>query len=216
MSQIRHVYRKMTPFQMITISFFAVILLGSLLLYLPVSAAGGEKTSYLDALFTSCSAVCVTGLVTKNTTTYWSVFGKGVILGLIQIGGLGVVTVIIAVSIFTGKRIGLRQRNLMQNAVNAPQIGGIIRFTRFLLFFTLGAEGLGALLLAVPFVRDYGVGGGIWRAVFHSISAFCNAGFDLLGEKVPFSSLTAYYTDLLLNVVRCDWRCCGQRQSGQF
>lgn len=201
MKIVRTIYRKITPFQMITASFTALILVGSLLLWLPVARVKDASCTYLDALFTSCSAVCVTGLVVKNTATFWTVFGKTVLLLLIQAGGLGVITIIIAVSIFTGKRIGLRQRNLMQNVVSAPQIGGIIRFTRFLLLFTLSVEGLGSLLLLIPFVRDYGPGDGMKKALFHSVSAFCNAGFDLLGDKTAFASLTAYHGNILLNLV---------------
>ena len=177
------------------------ILLGTVLLCLPFSTADGKGCSFLNALFTSCSAVCVTGLVVKNTATFWSPFGKAVILALIQVGGLGVVTSMIAISIFTGKRIGVRNRNLMQNVVNAPKIGGIIRFTRFLIIFTATVEIIGAVLLMIPFIHDYGVGSGFAKAVFHSISAFCNAGFDLLGEKTEFISLCGYRSDILINMV---------------
>ena len=193
--------RRITPFQMITISFFLLILIGSILLSLPVSQIGEDRCSYLDALFTSGSAVCVTGLVVFNTVSRWSVFGQAVILVLIQIGGLGVITFVIAVSIFSGKRIGLRERNIMQNAINAPQIGGIIRFTRFLLFFTLICEAGGALLLAPVLIRDFGLGEGLWKAVFHSVSAFCNAGFDILGTKIPFASLTGYSGSFSVNLI---------------
>ena len=193
--------RKVSVFQTITFSFFLVILLGSILLCLPVSWAGEGRCSFLDALFTSSSAVCVTGLVVHNTATYWSLFGQSVILVLIQIGGLGVITVVIALSIFSGKRIGLRQRNLMQNAVNAHQIGGIIRFTRFLLLFTILTESLGAVLLSPVFIRKEGLAEGIRRSVFHSVSAFCNAGFDILGDKTSYVSLMDYKGDILLNLV---------------
>ncbi len=198
--KLQMIYRKITPFQMITMSFSLIILIGSLLLSLPVSSADGSHCSYLNALFTSCSAVCVTGLVVHNTASFWSPFGKTVILVLIQIGGLGVITCMIGVSLLTGKRIGLRHRNLMQNAVNAPKIGGIIRFTRFLLLLTLAAEGIGVLLLLLPFIRDYGVSQGCFKAVFHSISAFCNAGFDLLGDRIPYNSLCGYRGDVLVNI----------------
>ena len=198
---MKSIYRKLSPFQIITVSFSLLIFLGAVLLSLPLSTEGHAPVSFLDALFTSCSAVCVTGLVVKNTATFWSPFGKVVILSLIQIGGLGVVTSMIAISIFTGKRIGLRDRNLMQNAVNAPKIGGIIRFTRFLLLFTLAAEILGTVLLAIPFVRDFGLRSGLAKAVFHSISAFCNAGFDLFGDKIPFLSLVGYRGDIAVNAV---------------
>ena len=201
MKKIRISITRVSPFRKITASFFLVIILGSLLLMLPQARTGIEKTSYIDALFTSCSAVCVTGLVVFNTATYWTGFGKAVILCLIQIGGLGVITVIIAGSIVSRRRIGVRQRNLMKNAVNFPQIGGIIRFTRFLLLFTFCVEGAGALLLSVVFIPEYGIINGLEKSVFHSVSAFCNAGFDLLGDRTAFSSLTAYRGNMLLNIV---------------
>ena len=201
MAFIRNKIRKISPFRIITFAFLLTILAGGLLLSLPAATVGDGRCVFLDALFTSGSAVCVTGLVVQNTATYWSVFGKTVILILIQIGGLGVVTVVIAVSLFTGKRIGLWQRNLMQNSVNAPQLGGIIRFTRFMLLFTVISEGIGMILLSFVFVGQYGLLNGIQKALFHSVSAFCNAGFDLLGDKVSFSSLTRYHGNILLNLV---------------
>ena len=201
MTCMRFIFRRISPFQIITCSFLFLILLGSLLLFLPAAGAGTQKCSYLDAVFTASSAACVTGLVVHNTSTFWSGFGKSVILVLIQIGGLGVITVVIAVSIFSGKRIGLRQRNLMQNAVNAPKLGGIIRFTRFLLFFTAVAELTGAILLMPAFFRVYGFAVGLRKALFHSISAFCNAGFDILSDKTAFASLTAYRDNVLVNIV---------------
>ena len=199
--RLKRYFKKISPFQKITASFFLLILLGSLLLFLPAARAGDGRASYIDALFTAGSAVCVTGLVVYNTATFWSGFGKAVILTLIQIGGLGVITVVIAGSMLSHRRIGVRQRNLMQNAVNFPQIGGVIRFTRFLLLFTFCMEGIGALLLTAVFVPVYGPANGLAKAVFHSISAFCNAGFDLLGDQIAFSSLTAYRGNLLLNIV---------------
>ena len=191
--------RKATPFQVITFSFFFVILLGSILLYLPCSRTDVSSGSFLDALFTSGSAVCVTGLVVRNTGTYWSAFGQTVILVLIQIGGLGVITVVITASLFSGRRIGLRQRALMQNAINAPRLGGIIRFTRFLLIFTLVTECAGALCLAPVFVPRYGLANGMAKSLFHSISAFCNAGFDTLDRKGTFASLTPYSASIPVN-----------------
>ena len=194
-------FRRLTPFQIITSGFLFVILLGSILLYLPVSRSGSAPCSYLDALFTSGSAVCVTGLVVHNTGTYWSTFGKTVIMILIQIGGLGVITVLITVSLVSGRKIGLRTRDLMQNAIGAPHLSGIIRFTRFLILFTLLVEGAGACFLAPGFIRQYGFGNGIAKAIFHSISAFCNAGFDTLDSKGTFASLTHYKGSVLVNLV---------------
>ena len=200
MDSLKTFIKKTSPFRKITFSFLMVIVLGSLFLALPAAKRSPGGT-YLDALFTASSAVCVTGLVVHNTATYWTIFGKTVILVLIQIGGLGVITVVIAGSIVSHKRIGLRQRNLMQSAVNFPQLGGIIRFTRFLLLLTLCLETAGAILLSIVFIPQYGVFSGLYKAVFHSISAFCNAGFDLLGDPAAFSSLTAYRGNTLINVV---------------
>ena len=193
--------RKLSPFQIITFGFLIVILLGSILLYLPISQTGAVSCSYLDALFTSGSAVCVTGLVVQNTGSYWSTFGQTVIMVLIQIGGLGVITVVITVSLLSGRRIGLKSRDLMQNAIGAPQIGGIIRFTRFLILFTLLVECAGAFLLTPGFIRQYGLIDGIAKSFFHSISAFCNAGFDTLDTKGTFSSLTQYKDSVSVNVI---------------
>ena len=201
MKKIIPFFKRLKPFQIITFGFLIVILLGSILLYLPISRTGAAPCSYLDALFTSGSAVCVTGLVVQNTGTYWSAFGQTVIMVLIQIGGLGVITVVITVSLLSGRRIGLKSRDLMQNAIGAPQIGGIIRFTRFLILFTLLAECAGAFLLAPGFIRQYGIMDGIAKSFFHSISAFCNAGFDTLDTNGTFASLTQYKGSVSVNVI---------------
>ena len=201
MSKTVSFFRRLTPFQIITSGFLFVIFLGSILLYLPVSRAGAAPCSYLDALFTSGSAVCVTGLVVQNTGTYWSAFGKTVIMLLIQIGGLGVITVLITASLVSGRKIGLRTRDLMQNAIGAPHLSGIIRFTRFLILFTLLVEFTGACFLAPGFIRQYGFGNGTAKALFHSISAFCNAGFDTLDRNGTYASLTHYKGNVLVNVV---------------
>ena len=191
--------RKLTSSQIILFGFLMVILVGALLLMLPVSAAAGISTPFLDCLFTSTSAVCVTGLVVYDTATHWSVFGQAVILLLIQIGGMGVVTVAVAITMASGKRITLMQRSTMQDAISAPQVGGIVRFTGFILKGIFLFELLGALALMTVFVPEYGPRG-IWLAVFHSISAFCNAGFDLMGARAPFSSLTAYNRNPVVNI----------------
>ena len=201
MQQIETVFRKTSPFRIITYSFLFVIVAGGILLSLPFATKGSESCAFLDALFTSTSAVCVTGLVLYDTAVYWSEFGKAIILVLIQIGGLGVVTVVIAIAMMTGKRIGLWERNLMQNSVNAPKLGGIIQFTRFILFFTAAAEGLGTILLTFVFLGKYSLTDSILKAFFHSVSAFCNAGFDILGNETSFSSLTSYRGDMLVNMV---------------
>ena len=177
--------QKLSSSQIILFGFLAVILAAALLLTLPVSAAAGEATPFLDCLFTSTSAVCVTGLIVYDTATHWSVFGQAVILLLIQIGGMGVVTVAVAITMASGKRISLMQRSTMQDAISAPQVGGIVRFTGFILKGIFLFELLGALALMTVFVPEYGPRG-IWLAVFHSVSAFCNAGFDLIGTRTTY------------------------------
>ena len=197
------IYRKkhLTSSQVIILGFAGVILLGAFLLMLPIASAEGVATSFHEALFTSTSAVCVTGLVVQDTGSYWSFFGQTVILALIQIGGLGVVTVAAAVVILSGRKISLMQRSTMQDAISAPKVGGIVRLTRFILLGTLLSEATGALLLLPDFCKTFGFKG-IWMAVFHSISAFCNAGFDILGTKNhTFVSLTGYTGDPLINIV---------------
>ncbi len=192
---------RMSPFRKIIIGFAGVILLGALLLCLPVSSAEKTATSFSDALFTSTSAVCVTGLVVKDTASYWSPFGQAVILVMIQIGGLGVITVAALIALLARKKISLAQRSVMQEAISAPKMGGIVRLTRFIVLMTLIFELSGALLMLPGFIRHYG-GRGVWMSFFHSISAFCNAGFDVMGKTTgEFSSLTAMRSDPLINIV---------------
>ncbi len=190
-----------SPFRVILFGFVGLILLGALLLMLPVAARSGEAASFMDALFTATSAVCVTGLIVQDTATYWSSFGQIVILVLIQIGGLGVVTVAASIVRLTGKKIGLRQRSLMQEATAAPQVGGVVRLTGFIVKVTLLVEGCGALLLTFVFCPAFGFWKGLWYAVFHAVSAFCNAGFDLMGVRAPFSSFTTFAVNPLVNAV---------------
>lgn len=189
-----------TSFQIIIFGFLAIIILGSLLLMLPFATKDRTGAVFSDALFTSTSAVCVTGLVLHDTATYWSVFGQGVILALIQIGGMGIVTVAVAFSTLAGRKIGLMQRSTMQEAISAHHVGGIVRMTKFILKTTACIELAGAALLFPAFYHDFGIVKGIWYSLFHSISAFCNAGFDLIGVKEPFSSLTSYSTHPLVNI----------------
>ncbi len=191
--------KRLTSFRIIIFSFAGLILAGTLLLLLPVSVKDGSASSFSDALFTATSAVCVTGLVVCDTATHWSVFGQSVILVLIQIGGLGVVLVAISFALFSGKRITLMQRSTMQEAIGAPKVGGIVRLTRLILKGTVLIELAGTLLLLPVFCREYGLSG-IRMALFHSISAFCNAGFDLTGSvSAPYVSLSAYAGEPLLN-----------------
>ena len=183
------------------LGFAGVILLGALVLMLPIATVQRVWTPFHEALFTSTSAVCVTGLVVQDTGSYWSAFGQTVILLLIQIGGLGVITGAVTFLMLAGRNITLKERSAMQDAISAPAVGGIVRLTRFILRGTLIVELLGALALLPVFCRDYGLRG-VWMSVFHSVSAFCNAGFDILGRTDSFyPSLTAYAADPLVNIV---------------
>ena len=163
--------KKLSSSQIILMGFAGAILLGSLLLMLPIATRDGQGASFADALFTATSAVCVTGLVVQDTATYWSGFGQAVVLGLIQVGGMGVVTVAIALALASGKRISLKQRSTMQEAISAPQVGGIVRLTGFILRTVLVMETLGALALWPVFSRELGVWKGLWYGVFHAVSA---------------------------------------------
>lgn len=183
--------RKLSPLKIIILGFVTIILIGSLLLCLPISSRSGHSTSFMTSSFTATSAVCVTGLIKVDTHNYWSPFGQAVILGLIQIGGMGFMTICITAISLSKKKIGLTSRELMQSSVSAPQLGGIVKMTRFILLGTLLVELIGAALLSIAFVPQYGVKG-LWYALFHSVSAFCNAGFDLMGGSGDFSSLTSF------------------------
>lgn len=190
--------RQWTATRTIAVGFAFIILVGGMLLSLPVANRDGEFIPFLNALFTSASATCVTGLVVYDTWTQFSVFGQAVILLLIQIGGLGFMAIAILFSLVVGRRIGLRERSLLAEAVSATQVGGVIRLVRRMLMGTALFEGVGAALLSVRFVPEFGWARGLWYSIFHSISAFCNAGFDLMGFRTPSSSLTYFYNDPLV------------------
>lgn len=190
--------KTLKPAQILVLSFGGVILAGTLLLMLPISSNSGEWTSFIDSFFTATSAVCVTGLVVLDTGTYWSLFGKTTILLLIQIGGLGFMTMTTAVAIVLGKKIGLRNRMIMQEALNQFSIAGIIKLTRYVVIATIMIEILGAIVLSFRFLPDFGWSTGVYYSIFHSVSAFCNAGFDLMGN---FQSLTNYSKDPLVSTV---------------
>ena len=200
MSKLIHGKIRLTTSQSIILGFFSMILLGTFLLMLPFSSRAGVATPFSDALFTATSAVCVTGLVVYDTAAYWSVFGQTVIIILIQIGGMGVITVAASFALISGRRISLMQRSTMQEAISAPKVGGIVRLTSFIIRISLLIELLGAVAMAPVFCRDFGPKG-LWMALFHSISAFCNAGFDLMGTSAPFSSLTGYTAEPVINVI---------------
>ncbi len=192
--------KHITTFQIIFLGFFLIIFIGSLLLMLPISSASGKVTPFNESLFTATSATCVTGLVVHDTGSYWSIFGQVIILILIQIGGLGVVTVAASFALFSGRKISLMQRCTMQEAIAAPKVGGIVRLTGFILKATLIFESIGAAVMIPAFYKNFGVKG-IWLAVFHSISAFCNAGFDILGtETSKYVSLTQYVNSISINL----------------
>ena len=182
--------------QIILLSFLAVILIGSVLLALPISSASGDAVPYLDALFTATTSTCVTGLVTLPTVSTWSVFGQIVIMLLIQIGGLGVITVITGLMILLNKKMGISDRLLIQDAFNLNTMSGLIKFVKNVLLGTVIIEGIGAVLYMIVFVPDFGARG-IWISIFNSVSAFCNAGIDIFAEN----SLCDYVTNPLINAV---------------
>ena len=185
------IIKKMSPTQLILSGYCLVILIGTLLLSLPIATKGPGATSISDSFFTATSATCVTGLIRFDTFTHWTVFGQLVILAMIQIGGIGFMSVAIMVLLLARKRITLSQRALMQNSISAPQIGGIVQMTQFIVGGTFLVEFVGAVLLSFAFVPMFGWGQGLYFSVFHSISAFCNAGFDLMGGRYgAFASLT--------------------------
>ena len=192
---MKSVFTKIKYPQLIMLVFGTIILLGTAFLALPIASKSGAWTSLEDALFTATSATCVTGLVINDTFTYWSLFGQIVILLLVQIGGLGFMSVATAFFLAVRRKIGLNERMLMQEAAGASKLDGIVRLTKHILFGTLIFEGIGALLLAFKFCPEMGLGEGIYNSVFHSISAFCNAGFDLMGKYKPLSSLENFSGD---------------------
>lgn len=192
--------KHLSTFQIIILGFLIVILSGALLLMLPFATRDGQGASFLDALFTATSASCVTGLIVQDTATYWSSFGQFIIILLIQIGGMGVVTLTVAITMISGRKIGLMQRSTMQEAIAAPAMGGIVRMTGFILKMVALVELLGALVMLPVFAEEFGMKKGIWYSLFHSISAFCNAGFDLMGAKEKFSSLTDYPANPVINL----------------
>ena len=185
-----------TP-RMVAFSFILLILVGSVLLTTPMASATGEHTGFLTALFTATSATCVTGLVVVNTAAYWSLFGKCIILILIQIGGLGLMTVIATAFILARKKIGISERKILKESAGNMELQGVVSLIIRIIKGTIIFEVCGAALLAIRFIPVYGVGRGIWYGVFHSVSAFCNAGFDIIGD-----SLMSYASDpFVLSVI---------------
>lgn len=193
---------RLRPARLIALGFFLVILAGAGLLCLPF-ASKGAPANFLDALFTATSATCVTGLIVKDTFTAWTGFGQGVILFLIQLGGLGFMTVITLFSYALGKHLGLYSRKVLMQSAGNMSLSGVGSLIRRIIPFSFVIEGVGAVLLAIRFVPEFGWGRGSWYALFHSVSAFCNAGFDLMGIKEPFSSITDYVADPLVSLTLC-------------
>ena len=188
--------RSLSGVQILALGFLIIIVFGTIILSLPISSASGEFTNILDSAFTSTSVVCITGLVTLNISTYWSLFGKVIIMILIEIGGLGFMSFSTFVAILLKKKITLRERLVMQEAMNTFDIQGLVKMVKYVFFFTFAVQFLGALLLSTQFIPEYGISKGIFYSVFHSISAFCNAGFDLFG-----TSLTTYYNNSIVILV---------------
>lgn len=200
---------RLNAVQTLTLGFFVIIFIGGVLLSLPFATKQSEALPFLDALFTATSATCVTGLALYDTFTTFTWFGQGVLLCLIQIGGLGFMSVSVLVAFLLGKRIGLHQRSILMDAVGALSLAGVVRLTRYALICTFTIEGIGALLLSTWFVPRFGLGQGLWMSVFHAVSAYCNAGFDLMGIVSAGSSLTTAYDQLFFNVVIMALIICG-------
>lgn len=192
---------RLSKAQTIALGFFIIICIGTMLLMLPISSRSGQMTGFTEALFTATSATCVTGLVVVDTYQHWNMFGQIIILILIQTGGLGFITMGMFFSIFLKRKIGLKERNLIQESVNTLQIGGVVRLVKKIVPGTLLFEGIGAVILFFRFLPRMGVGNAAWYGIFHAVSAFCNAGFDLMGKYEPYSSLVYYYDDIVVNVV---------------
>ena len=188
--------------QLIALGFVSVILIGTAFLMLPIASRGGQSTDFLTALFTAVSSCCVTGLVLVDTATHWSFFGQLVIIVLIQIGGLGFVSIGVLFSIVLRKKVSLRARSLIKESTNSLSVGGVVKLTKKILFITFICETVGAVLLSFRFIPEFGILRGVWFSIFHAISAFCNAGFDLMGRKYgAYNSLSAYSSDFLINIV---------------
>ena len=188
--------KRPTPARIIFFGFVAIILLGTSLLALPISARNGSSTGFTDALFTATSSVCVTGLVVVDTNTYWSAFGKIVILILIQIGALGIMSIVTLFSVITGRMLGLSQRIALKESISYYSIENIVIIFKEILKLTLVIEGVGTLITAIDLIPIYGLAEGFAKSLFHSVSAFCNAGFDVFGtDAAKFTSLTEFKGD---------------------
>ncbi len=189
---------KKNPYMVFLLSFAAIIFVGTILLNLPFASQDGKSVGFINALFTATSATCVTGLIVVNTAVHWTLFGKIVILVLIQIGGLGVMSMTAIIAFFLGKKISLKTRVLMMEERGADEIQGVVRITKHILIFTFAVELIGSIILSFVFIRDYGFKKGLGYSIFHSISSFCNAGFDLTGN-----SMINYVDNPIITIVIC-------------
>lgn len=189
--------KRRTNVEILALGFAIVILIGTFLLLLPISS---NHTDFLDALFTATSATCVTGLVVYDTATHWTLFGQIVILILIQIGGLGFITIGVFLATYLKKKISLRQRGLIEESVSSLKLAGGVKLVKHIIKGTFLFEGIGAIILSLVFIEDFGLLKGIYLGIFHSVSAFCNAGFDLLGVIEPYGSLVPYASNIVVNI----------------
>lgn len=198
---LKGIFAYFRPAQILLFSFAALIIVGTILLMFPAAARSGHSTPFLTALFTATSAVCVTGLVVVDTATQYSLFGQLIIIGLIQVGGLGIMTLTTLFALLLGRRINLRERLVIQESLNALRLEGVVSLVKNIIGTTLLIEGIGGLILSLRFIPQLGWARGIYYGFFHSISSFCNAGFDLFGIiSGPFSSLTAYSEDPVISL----------------
>lgn len=198
LGSLRTLVKKFKPTQMVAMGYFSIIALGTVLLMLPIASRSGAFTGFITAFFTAVSSACVTGLVVVDTFTHWSIFGQLVILLLVQIGGLGFMTAITLFSFALRKKIGLRTRSLIKESVNSLYIGGVVRLVKKIILVTITLEGIGALILALRFIPKLGFFRGLYFGIFHSVSAFCNAGFDLMGAFGEYSSLSEFNDDIIV------------------
>ena len=191
------ILKKLSHSQILAGGFFIIILIGAVILNMGFSSAKGENISFLDALFTSTSSVCVTGLIVADTSTYWSDFGKFVIMILVQIGGLGFMTLATLGVLISGERLSYSEKLLIQDSLSSEKTSGILKFSKKIVLVSLFIEFVGAICLSIAFVPEFGFVKGICYGIFHSVTAFCNAGFDIMGN---FSSLTAYFNNPIVNI----------------
>jgi len=200
---VKKILGKLSTATIFVIGFFLIITLSAVVLSLPVSSRTGEATPFFSSLFTAVSSTCITGLVVYDTFTHWSAFGQAVILMLIQLGGLGFMSVATVFSLLFRRAMGYKERMMLVQNFNLSDMSGVVKIVKHIIIGTFSFEGAAAVILAVRFIPEYGFASGIWRGVFISISAFCNAGFDLMGSHGEYSSLTPYADDLVVNLTVC-------------